>query len=166
MSKETPPELPVYPWARKCSKKEAQRLIAKAPPHLKGEVRRLIKVINQAHQNAKAFAATGRWFHVSPHELPVGTTLVPNGAPVPTSAEFYAEGYGQDTGTLADMGASRSEHLWVTTTLKDARFWARVLKADHIYEVQPTDEPRPWNGTGVDGWVTTAAVIIEVVSKP
>lgn len=149
-----------HPWARKYSKKEAERLVNQAPPHLKGEVRRLIKAVNEAHQKAQEFAATGRWFHVSPHALPVGTTLVPNGAPEATSADFYADGYGQDTGTLADMGASRSEHLWVTTTLKDARFWATVLKATHIYEVQPTDAPRPWNGTGVDGWVTTAAVIL------
>lgn len=165
MSKETPPEL-FHPWARKYSKKEMDRMVATAPPHLKGEVRRLITMVNEAHKQAQEFAATGRWFHASPHELPVGTTLVPNGAPVPTSAEFYAEGYGQDTGTLADMGASRSEHLWVTTTVKDAKFWAKLLDAQFIYEVQPTDEPRPWNGTGVDGWVTTAAVIIEVVSKP
>lgn len=138
----------------------AARLVAAAPPHLAGEVARLIDMVNDT---ATRFAATGTWYHVSPHLVSPGTTLVPGGLDPanPTSKEFYVEdGYGDDTGTLADMGAGRSRFVWLTVSEEDARFWSRLLKAPHTYEVEPLDDPRPWNGTGSDGWVTTAARVV------
>jgi hypothetical protein len=87
---------------------------------------------------------------------------VPNGASRATSADFYEE-LGTDTGTLADMGADRPLHLWITTTRRDAKFCAETIRAKVCYDVQPATDPRPWNGTGVDGWVTTAATILRTV---
>lgn len=158
-----------HPWATRYTKEEEDRLVKAAPDHLKDEVRKLIATVNDAHDAAKRFnTPTGRWYHASPHNISVGSTLVPGGLDpaAPTSGEFYSrDGFGADTGTLADMGAGRAQFVWLTIDIEDARFWADTLGATHIYEVQPTDEPRPWNGTGVDGWVTTAAVIIRKLSK-
>ena len=148
-----------HPWAKKYTAEEAQRLIGAAPEHLRPEVAGLIAAVNTAHEQAKDYAETGRWFHVSRQKLAVGTVLSAGGGPA-SDPEFYAQGYGEDTGTMADMGGSRTEHLWLTTTRRDAKFWAKTLKAKFLYEVQPTDKPRPWNGTGTDGWVTTAAVVL------
>jgi hypothetical protein len=67
------------------------------------------------------------------------------------------------TQTLADLGADRPLHLWITTTRRDAKFCAETIRAKFCYEVQPATDPRPWNGTGVDGWVTTAATILRTV---
>lgn len=95
-----------------------------------------------------------KWYHVSPHELEDGTALIPGGPNGnATSQDFYDQGFGDDTGTLADMGGGRNTHVWLTPDLEDAHFWSAALGAPHIYEVDPDDDPRPWNGTGVDGWV-------------
>lgn len=149
------------PFSKGYTPEETERMLATVPEHLTEDIRSLIESVNRAHESIKSYAIpTGRWFHVSPHRLPVGTLLSP-GVVAPTSEEFYTrDGYGQDSGTLADMGATRPEHLWLTTTVEDAAFWANVLKAEHTYEVMPVDMPKPWNGTGVDGWVTTAAAIL------
>jgi len=157
-------EVAVHGWAQRYTREEAERLIGIAPDHLKDEVRALIENVNRAHDDARRYATpTGAWYHVSPHDISTGSTLVPGGLDpaAPTSGEFYTrDGFGADTGTMADMGAARAQFVWLTTTLEDARFWADTLGADHVYEVQPIDAPRPWNGTGVDGWVVTAATII------
>ena len=157
-------EVDVHPWARRYTAEEADRLVGAAPDRIKGEVRALIEGVNRAHEAAKGhLTPTGRWYHVSPHNISTGSTLVPGGLDpaAPTSGEFYTRaGFGADTGTMADMGAPRAQFVWLTTTLEDARFWADVLGARHVYEVQPIDAPRPWNGTGVDGWVVTAATIV------
>lgn len=156
-------ETAMHGWAQRYTPEEADRLIKAAPKHLKGEVRNLIAAVNQAHEDAQQYATpTGRWYHVSPHNISTGSTLVPGGLDpaTPTSGKFYTrDGFGVDTGTMADMGASRAQFVWLTTTLEDAHFWADTLKADYIYEVQPIDAPRPWNGTGVDGWVAARATI-------
>lgn len=153
-----------HPWARRYSKEEADRLVKEAPDYLKDEVRNLIESVNQAHDAAQQHSTpTGRWYHVSPHNITTGTTLMPGGLDPanPTSGDFYTrDGFGADTGTMADMGGTRSQFVWLTTTIEDAKFWALTLNADYTYEVQPIDAPRPWNGTGVDGWVVTAATII------
>lgn len=152
-----------YPWAQPYSAEEADRLVNAAPEHLADEVRKLIAAVNQAHDSAKRFATpTGRWFHVSPHHISVGSTLVPGGLDPdqPTSGEFYTrDGFAGDTGTLADMGGTRAQHVWLTIDTEDAAFWAGVLNAAHLYEVTPVN-PRPWNGTGVDGWVCDSATVI------
>jgi len=154
----------VHPWARRYTPQEADRLVEAAPRHLKGEVRALIVAVNQAHDEAVRHSTpTGRWYHVSPHAISTGSTLVPGGLDpaAPTSGEFYTrKGFGADTGTMADMGGGRAQFVWLTTTLEDALFWADLLDAGHVYEVQPIDEPRPWNGTGADGWVVAAATVI------
>lgn len=115
----------------------------------------------------KAFGgpqASGKWYHASPHDLPEGTQLTPGGGGA-TSQDFYDMGYGDDTGTLQDMGAGRAGHVWLSPTEDDVHFWSAALNAPHIYEVEPDDEPQPWNGTAVDGWVTPGARIVRKVSS-
>ena len=101
------------------------------------------------------------WYHVSPHKLIVGDVLLPGGA-TPASADFYAEGWGEDTGTLVDMGRPRTGFVWMARDRKDAMFWRAVLHARYLYTVQPFTDPQPWNGSASDGWVTTAARILTV----
>ncbi len=101
---------------------------------------------------------SGKWYHVSPHALADGTDLIPGGGDSP-SQSFYDDGWGEDTGTLTDMGQGRTGHVWLTPDLDDAHFWSAALSAPHIYEVDPHEDPRPWNGTGADGWVVPGAKI-------
>ena len=107
--------------------------------------------------------ATGKWYHASPHDLPEGTQLTPGGGGA-TSQDFYDMGFGDDTGTLQDMGGGRTGHVWVSPDENDVQFWSAALNAPHIYEVESDDEPQPWNGTGTDGWVTPGARIVRKIS--
>jgi hypothetical protein len=105
------------------------------------------------------------WYHVSPHDLPEGTKLVPGGVGNPaTSQDFYDMGFGDDAGNLKDMGGGRPQHVWLTPDLDDAHFWSAALNAPHIYEVDPHETPSPWNGTGTDGFVSPGATIRKKVS--
>jgi GNAT superfamily N-acetyltransferase len=105
------------------------------------------------------------WYHVSPHDLPEGTKLVPGGVgSSATSQDFYDMGFGDDAGNLKDMGAGRTQHVWLTPDLDDAHFWSAALNAPHIYEVDPHETPSPWNGTGTDGFVSPGATIRKKVS--
>ena len=104
-----------------------------------------------------------KWFHVSPHRIETGTVLMPGAIRNPANDAFYRAGFGQDTGCLQEMGVRRDEVVWLSPTTQDAEFWAAVLDAPYCYEVQPSGEPRPWNGTGTDGWVTAKAVVVREV---
>lgn len=155
-----------YPWATRYTDEEADRLVSAAPEHLTEEVRNIINAVNAAHDSAKRFATpTGLWLHVSPHQISPGSTLIPGGLEPdkPTSGDFYTkDGFGGDTGMMTDMGAGRAQFVWLTIDHEDARFWAEVLNAAHVYEVEPVN-PRPWNGTGVDGWVCDSATVVRKV---
>lgn len=104
------------------------------------------------------------WFHVSPFKMGPGTLLRPGEARNPANDTFYGLGFGQDTGFLRDMQVRRDEVVWLSPSREDAEYWAIVLRAGHCYEVQPTTEPRPWNGTGTDGWVVERAVVVRELS--
>ena len=101
-----------------------------------------------------------KWFHVSPHRLGPGTVLTAGAARNPANDCFYGSGFGGDSGVLRDMGVRRDEVVWLSPTREDAAFWAVVLNARHCYEVQPIEEPQPWNGTGTDGWVVRKAIVV------
>lgn len=111
-----------------------------------------------------SIALPHHWFHVSPFEMGPGTLLRPGVARNPANAGFYGSGFGQDTGALLDMHTRRDEVVWLSPSREDAEYWAIVLRAGHCYEVQPTTEPRPWNGTGTDGWVVERAVVVRELS--
>jgi len=105
------------------------------------------------------------WFHVSPFAVGPGTVLRPGVARNPANDSFYRAGFDQDTGILVDMQDRRDQVVWLSPTREDAQYWAIVLGAQHCYEVQPTEEPRPWNGTGTDGWVVPKAMVIKEVKS-
>jgi len=143
--------------------------IAGVSPERLEELKELQAHLEQARREAeRLLTPTGVWYHVSPHELAAGTVLVPGGPDgTHTSEEFYSStGLGSDTGTLADMGAARTEFVWLSPHRDDAEFWAEVLDAAHLYEVEPATDPVPWNGTAADGWVTTAATVVRRLEKP
>lgn len=109
-----------------------------------------------------AAVAAQHWFHVSPHQMEPGTVIRP-GFHNPANDDFYRSGFVRDSGVLAPMGVRREEVVWLSPSIDDAAFWSLALSARHCYEVDPTEEPRPWNGTGTDGWVSPAAVIIREI---
>ena len=111
-----------------------------------------------------AISLPEHWFHVSPFKMGPGTLLRPGVARNPANDSFYGVGFGQDTGVLLDMHTRRDEVVWLSPTPEDARYWAIVLRASYCYEVQPTEEPRPWNGTGTDGWVAPKAIVLRKVN--
>lgn len=98
-----------------------------------------------------ATVRSGRWFHASDADLPGGTILVPGGAR-PPSQSFYEQGHEE-----------RAVHLWVTPDCADAWFWATVQDVKYVYEVEPSNEPSPWNGTGIDGWTCFSATVIRSI---
>ena len=61
---------------------------------------------------------------------------------------------------IADVRPQGDGGSWVVPVIVGAI----VLCASHCYEVQPTTEPRPWNGTGTDGWVVERAVVVRELS--
>jgi len=103
------------------------------------------------------------WFHVSPFNVGPGTVLRPGVARNPANDGFYQSGFGRDTGSLRDMKVRRDAVVWLSPTREDARYWSVLLGAPHCYEVQPIETPRPWNGTGTDGWVTAKAVVVREI---
>lgn len=145
----------------------SEEQLAAIPAEFQDQVRQLRDLVAQAKAECdRLLTVTGVWYHVSPRELPVGTVLTPGGPDGVTHAanEFYAStGLGSDTGTLADMGGPRTAFVWLSPNREDAEFWADILDATHLYEVEPAADPMPWNGTAADGWVTTAATITRAV---
>jgi hypothetical protein len=132
------------------------------PVEMRTQIADLIAVFQQ-QQDALA-GPHEHWYHVSPHALPPGTVLTPaahRDAPA-TSQDFYdtTPGIIDLMYPLDGSDTARTDVVWVTPDLADAGFWSRFLRATHVYEVQPQDTPQPWNGTGIDGWVVTAAVVI------
>ena len=107
--------------------------------------------------------AEGPWFHVSPSRFEPGTLLLPGIATNPANADFYRHGFGADTGVLVDMGVRRDQVVWLSAGFDDARYWSHVLAAPLCYEVEPVGQPRPWNGTGTDGWITRAAIVLREI---
>lgn len=146
-------------WAAEGGKLKAKW---KEPEKVQGIPLEELEKLMEAQQKWEQFR-TGphdTWYHVSPHELAEGTQLIPGGPDgKATSQDFYDMGFGDDTGTLKDMGGGRVQHVWLTPDLDDAHFWAASLGAPHIYEVDPDENPQPWNGTGIDGFVTPGAKI-------
>lgn len=110
--------------------------------------------------NAYRKNTTGKWYHVSPHKLEAGTILSPDGGESP---------YGEDH----SMPAERRDWVWMDS-LEGLKTWyygtlmGQVKKGvenpwAYIYEVEPSEGPHPWNGTGWEGHVAPSAKIIREI---
>jgi ribosomal protein S18 acetylase RimI-like enzyme len=104
----------------------------------------------------------GKWYHASPHELPVGTVLTPGGGESQYKDTFYKRIQDADT---------RRQHVWVDTLKNVRRRWSDP--EHHIYEVEPHEEPQLWwdtnhNGVtvgGEHGYTVPAATIKRLVRR-
>ena len=131
-------------------------IIDSIPPEHRDAFVKLLEM----EQRRETFGKGGKWYHASRSDLAPGTILVPGGGPA-TDPQFYEDQRAQDE----FMGAgNRADHVWITPDREDASFWAALLDAKYVYEVEPTN-PRPWGISGVDGYVCSQARVIKRVSK-
>ena len=91
-----------------------------------------------------------KWYHVSLGDLEPGTVLKPRGGPSAWGGRF------QDW--------PRGRWTWMDTAEK-AEWWDETGEG-HVYEVAPSEPPRPWNNTGADGWVSPEARVVRKVRGP
>lgn len=103
----------------------------------------------------------GDWYHLSPHKLPVGTRLVPNGGDT-----VWGEFYDHDR-TMRDR---RQRWVWMEHHPQPVRDWHTEMRhfapKVYVYRIRPTKQPLPWNGNGAGGWVAPEAVIEEELAGP
>jgi len=101
-----------------------------------------------------AMPAPMKWYHVSPHELPVGTVLTPGGGPSHWEESLYnhdPEGF-----------AGHRQHVWVD---RDPAIWGGS-DAPFVYEVEPHKRPtRLPGGDPEDGYITPSATITKMISR-
>jgi len=96
-------------------------------------------------RTASRRTAMPSWYHVSPHELPEGMMLVPQGGKSPHQ-EIYDNSY----------FSGAKDHVWVDK-LQHAPGWP----GSHVYQVEPTDTPKLWDEKNPSmGWVTPSAKIV------
>lgn len=98
------------------------------------------------------------WYHVSPHHIPVGTTLAPMRGETPWNDDPYDHGL-----------QNRANWIWVEFDKDKARAWMRYILQHHpeawIYRVKPDVGPFAWNGTADEGWVTNRAEVLEELDQ-
>ena len=98
------------------------------------------------------------WYHVSPHQMPVGTVLQPMHGETPWNDDPYDHGL-----------QNRAEWIWVEHDKDKAKAWMHWV-LDHqpncyIYRVEPNLGPFAWNGTADEGWVTDRATVVEFLDQ-
>lgn len=104
---------------------------------------------------------SGKWYHVSPHKMEPDTILSPGG--------------GESTYNYNDTTMPRGRQDWVwmdgPESLKTWYYGTLLSQIKngvenpwaHIYEVEPSEGPHPWNGTGWEGHAAPSARIIREI---
>lgn len=103
---------------------------------------------------------SGRWYHVSPHELEVGTVLTPGGG---DTTYNYDDRLPSERQNWVWMDGPEGLDTWFYGTLMSQIQKGFENPLAHIYEVEPSEGPHPWNGTGWQGHVAPSAKIIRKV---
>lgn len=106
----------------------------------------------------------GKWYHISPHDLPVGTVLKPKGGHSPF---FYDDDTPPEGRSRSSLPAKRKDWVWFERKPKMQQ-WLKIMQMAmpevHLYEVKPEVEgPWPWNGTGEEGHVSPSATIVRKI---
>lgn len=92
--------------------------------------------------------ADREWFHVSPHQLPVGTVLKPGGGESPYGKGFYKR---KDRAGLAG-------YVWMEPYSDSAQSWS----GRYLYRVEPDGEPELAGGYG---WRAPGARVVEQLQR-
>lgn len=106
----------------------------------------------------------GKWYHISPHVIPVGTKLTPKGG---SSPFFYDDDTPPEGRYRSSLPGKRKEWVWFDRKQK-MKDWLEVMQYAmpeiHLYEVKPEVEgPWPWNGSGEAGHVAPAATVVRKI---
>jgi len=109
------------------------------------------------HRTAARLAMPeGGWYHASPHELPVGTTLTPGGGESAFAAVYRDH-----------LGPELQSHVWLADSRNIAGWVDRGsdgVYTKHVYRVEPSDTPRLYNEDDPHmGWVVPSARIVEKI---
>jgi glutaredoxin-like protein NrdH len=108
------------------------------------------------HTAARLAMPEGGWYHASPHELPVGTTLTPGGGESAFAAVYRDH-----------LGPELQSHVWLADSRNIAGWVDRGetgLYTKHVYRVEPSDTPRLYNENDPHmGWVVPSARIVEKI---
>jgi len=96
------------------------------------------------------------FYHSTDAELKPGDKLLPRNQ-TQAPSQF---GWGKTPGM-----ENRDNFAWMYADPRDARIYVDPNfghgepRQKHTYAVTPNDEPQPWNGSGIDGWVADSATV-------
>jgi ribosomal protein S18 acetylase RimI-like enzyme len=102
---------------------------------------------------------SGKWYHVSPHKMEPDTILSPGGGASPYSSDNTT----QRQKDWVWMDGPDAVKQWYYGTLLGQIQQGHENPWAHIYEVEPSEGPHPWNGSGQDGHVAPSARIVREV---
>jgi GNAT superfamily N-acetyltransferase len=107
--------------------------------------------------------ASGKWYHVSPHKMEPDTILSPGGGTSP----YNHNNDSMPTQRQKDwvwMDGPDAVKQWYYGTLMGQIQQGNENPWAHIYEVEPSEGPHPWNGSGDDGHVAPSARILREIA--
>jgi GNAT superfamily N-acetyltransferase len=107
--------------------------------------------------------ASGKWYHVSPHKMEPDTILTPGGGVSP----YNYDNDSMPTQRQKDwvwMDSPDAVKQWYYGTLMGQIQQGNENPWAHIYEVEPSEGPHPWNGSGQDGHVAPSARIVREIA--
>jgi GNAT superfamily N-acetyltransferase len=102
---------------------------------------------------------SGKWYHVSPHKMEPDTILSPGGGASP----YNSDNTTQRQKDWVWMDGPDAVKQWYYGTLLGQVQQGHENPWAHIYEVEPSEGPHPWNGSGQDGHVAPSARIVREV---
>ena len=102
---------------------------------------------------------SGKWYHVSPHKMEPDTILSPGGGASPYSSDNVT----QRQKDWVWMDGPDAVKQWYYGTLLGQIQQGHENPWAHIYEVEPSEGPHPWNGSGQDGHVAPSARIVREI---
>jgi ribosomal protein S18 acetylase RimI-like enzyme len=102
---------------------------------------------------------SGKWYHVSPHKMEPDTILSPGGGASP----YASDNVTQRQKDWVWMDGPDAVKQWYYGTLLGQIQQGHENPWAHIYEVEPSEGPHPWNGSGQDGHVSPSARIVREI---
>jgi ribosomal protein S18 acetylase RimI-like enzyme len=106
---------------------------------------------------------SGKWYHVSPHKMEPDTILTPGGGISPYNYN-NADMPTQRQKDWVWMDGPSAVRQWYYATLLGQIHQGKENPWAYIYEVEPSEGPHPWNGSGHDGHVAPSARIVREIA--